>query len=488
MTSPNAAEHRHVVIIGAGPGGLSAAVQLQQAGYDDFVILDQAPRVGGTWHHNRYPGAECDVMSHCYSFGFDLNPDWTRTYAGQPEIQAYLARSAEKFGLGAHLRLSTRVTSLTWRQEDSQWQVVLSDGSQIDTDIVISALGMFNEPYVPAIPGIDSFAGETMHTARWPESAELGGKRVAVIGSAATAVQIVPELANIAGNLMVFQRTATWVLPKDDRSYTENEKEHFRRHPQAMQDFRDSLVERINRFMKFTDPEYLQQCEEKGLANLEVVEDPEVRALLTPRFPWGSRRPILSNKYYPAFNRDNVTLITDAIEAITPQTIRTSDGREREVDVIVFATGFAATKYLRVLDVTGRDGMKLDDAWADDAKAYLGVMTTGFPNLFMMYGPNTNNGSIITMLEYAAEFVVRHVRHIDNHNLGWIDVRRDVMDAYNSRLQADLNKVAVWNAERNGYYRGDSGRIVTQWPYTMNDYRRSLQDVELTAFDHRLDQ
>jgi cation diffusion facilitator CzcD-associated flavoprotein CzcO len=276
------------------------------------------------------------------------------------------------------------------------------------------------------------------------------------------------------------------VLPKEDRHYSAEEREHFLRDPAALREFRDLLVDRVNRGMTFRDPEVLRQNEERGLAHLEVVVDPDLRAKLTPKFPWGARRPILSNKYFPTFNRDDVTLITDPIESITPNGIRTADGVEHAVDVIIFATGFATTKYLSVLDVTGRDGLRLEDAWADDPMAFLGVMTSGFPNLFMLYGPNTNNGSIITMLEHAADFVVRQVTLLDEAGLAWIDVKREVMEVFNVELQAELDKTEAWQADKEGYYRGRSGRIVTQWPSTMSDYDARLRAVGIDSFDHAI--
>jgi cation diffusion facilitator CzcD-associated flavoprotein CzcO len=482
-TSRVGPSRRRIAIIGAGPGGICTGIRLLEAGYDDFVILEQAPAVGGTWFHNRYPGAECDVMSHLYSFSFEPNPDWSRRYSPQPEIRAYLERCVEKYGLDSHLRLGTTVRALHWDEAHDVWRVRVEPGDDLEVDVVVSALGMFNEPVWPDIPGLESFTGARFHSSRWEDGHDLSGERVAVIGSAASAVQLVPEVARDVAQLFVFQRTPTWVLPKDDRPYTDEDRARFHDDPDAMPTLRQEIADRVNGGMTFADPEALRIAEEAGLANIAAVDDPEVRHKLTPTLPFGTRRPLVSNVYYPTFNRDNVELVTEAIERITPNAIVTVDGVERAVDTIVLATGFATTKYLGALDVIGRAGCRLADAWAADPQAYLGITTAGFPNVFMLYGPNTNNGSIISMIEDQVDYIVRHLRWMDDEHLAWIDVRHDVVARYNQALQRDLDGVEVWQAERDGYYRGPSGRIVTQWPHTMTEYRTRLERPDEEAFD-----
>jgi cyclohexanone monooxygenase len=477
-------ERHRLAVIGAGPGGLCTAIKLLEAGIDDFVVLEQGGRVGGTWYHNRYPGAECDVMSHLYSYSFEQNPEWSQRYARQPEILDYLERCAEKYGVMPHVSLGTRVTDASWDEDSGTWTVHTGSGRTLVVDILVSALGMFNEPVLPDIPGRDSFTGRSFHSARWPDDVDVTGMRVAVIGSAASSVQLVPEVAKIASRLVVFQRTAIWVLPKDDRPYTDEDRTRFRTDPTAMPELRAKLEQSVNAMMTFSNPEFLAQAKAAGLQNLSVVEDDELRKKLTPKLPWGSRRPIVSNVYYPTFNRDNVELVTKSIAEITPSGVRTVDGCEYEVDVIVFATGFDTTKYLTAISVTGRDGRALEDAWADDPAAYLGVVTSGFPNLFMLYGPNTNNGSILRMLEYQAEFVVRFLQLMEKEQVSWIDLRPEAQAHFNRQLQDALDGIGVWRAEDDGYYRGRSGRIVTQWPHTMDDYARQLRDLSLMAFEY----
>jgi len=475
-------EHHRVAIIGAGLGGIATSIELLKAGYDDFVVLDQASGVGGTWFHNRYPGAECDVMSHFYSFSYEPNPRWTARYARQPEILAYIEGVVEQYGVTPHLRLSTPVRTLHWDEAQCRWRIT-TEGGQLTADFVVSAVGMFNEPVWPAIPGLNSFAGQIIHTARWPVGETLEGQRVAVIGTAASSIQLVPELAKSVQYLHVFQRTPIWVLPKDDRPYTDQEIDAFLNDSAAIPDLRVEIAERINRTMTFEDQEIARTALEAGVRNLDQVIDPEIRQKLTPYLPWGSRRPIISNVYYPTFNRSNVELVVDPIERVEPDGVVTIDGTKREVDVVVCATGFAVTKYLSVIDVTGRNGLRLADEWAKEPRAYLGVLAAGFPNLVMLYGPNTNNGSILTMLESQAGFAVRQLRWMTDNNLAWFDIRRDVVNEFNENLQADLDRVQVWQFQPDGYYRGPSGRIVTQWPHTMIDYDNRLRAINGNLFE-----
>lgn len=466
-------EHRRVVIIGAGFGGLSAAHYLLEDGIGDFVVIDQAPSPGGTWYHNRYPGAECDVMSHLYSFSWALNPGWTTRYARQPEILDYIRRTVTEFGIEPHLRLSTNVEAMTWDAERQHWRIV-TDKGDFTANFVVGAVGMFNEPAMPVLEGLDTFEGPVVHTARWPEGETFKGKRVAVIGSAATAVQLIPELAASTAHLFVLQRTPIWVAPKDDRAFEPADVETFVNDTGAIAALRAEIEDRVNRTMTFKHPEILEKGAEDARRNITAVDDPELRRRLTPAMPWSSRRPVISNLYYPAFNRNNVELVTEGIERVEPAGVRMRDGRLIEIDALVCATGFAVAKFLSVIDIIGRDGRNLREDWSEDPFAYLGVMVPGYPNLVSLYGPNTNNGSIVTMLEAAARFAVRQHRWITDAGIASIEVRPDVTAAYNSQLQQDLDKIEPWRALPDGYYRGRSGRIVTQWPHSMVDYDARL--------------
>lgn len=480
----NTTGRHRVAIIGAGPGGICAAIRLIGLGYEDFVVLEQATGVGGTWFHNRYPGAECDVMSHLYCYSFEPNPEWSQRYAPQPEILAYLEHCVEKYDVRSHLQLATRVMSARWDESSSTWQLDTNEGRRFEVDIVVSAVGMFNEISTPDIEGLETFSGSVLHSARWPSDPDLGGRRVAVVGSAASAVQLIPEVARVAGHLAVFQRTPIWVLPKDHRPYTDEDRLRFRAHPEELGSLRAEIEALVNQKMTFADPETLAQGEAAGLANIAVVEDVEVRRKLTPTLPWGSRRPVTSSKYYPVFNQPNVELVTEKVAQVTPRGIRTVDGHEHPVDVLVLATGFNTTRFASVIDVTGRAGLTLQEAWSDDPVAFLGMVTAGFPNFFMLYGPNTNNGSILRMLEYQVDFIVRLLQEMDQHDLLWVDIRKVVMTDFNRGLHADLGKVGVWQPQHDGYYRGRSGRIVTQWPHTMDEYAARLREIPLMAFEY----
>jgi len=472
-----------VVIIGAGPGGLCAGIELCRAGIEDFVILEKAPGVGGTWWHNRYPGCECDVQSHLYSFSFEPKVDWSRPYAGQTEILEYVEHVATKYGMYPYCRFGVEVSAATWQDDSATWRLDLAGGGVIEARVVISAIGMFNHIVEPDIPGLETFAGTCFHTARWPEGHDLSGERVAIIGSAASAVQTAPEIAPIVARLDLYQRTPQWVLPKQDTPFTEDELENFRQHPEAVEALRREIYRQLESFILFSDPQALDDAERAGLENLSVVRDADLRRRLTPTMRFGCRRPLLSNLYYPIFNRDNVALVDCGIREVVPGGIVGMDGTLRPVDTIILATGFETTRYLSAIDVYGRDGVSIHDAWRDGAKAYQGITTSGFPNLFMLYGPNTNNGSLVTMLEMEVAYSVRHIRRLFDEGLKWLDVRADAETEYNEQLQQAIDGITVWSADCRGYYRAPSGRIVTQFPYTMTDFSERLAEDDTARYE-----
>ncbi len=474
---------REVIIIGAGPGGLCMGIRLQEAGIRDFVILEKAAGIGGTWWHNRYPGAECDVQSHLYSFSFAPKTDWSRPFAGQAEILEYVRGVAARFGVERYVQCNREVVAAHWDESRAHWEVRLADGARLRCRVLVSAMGMFNTPAWPDIPGLDSFEGTCFHSARWDHGHALEGERVAVIGSAASAVQFIPEIAYKVGRLDIYQRSANWVLPKADTPFTEAELERFRTDAAAVEALREEIRANLEGFITFSDPDTLRAAEEAGLRNMEVVRDPEVRRRLVPDHPYGCKRPLASNVYYPVFNEPHVHLITAGIDAIRGRRILAADGSEREVDTLILATGFHTGEYLSAIDVTGRNGQSLNDAWADGAQAYLGVATSGLPNLFMLYGPNTNNGSIIQMLEYQVDYILRQLRRLHAEGLAWVDVRAEVMEQYNHALQDEIAAVDVWQAACSGYYRAPSGRVVTQWPHNMAEYARRTVGADHHAFE-----
>lgn len=469
-------------IIGAGPGGICMGVSLRRAGFERFTIFEQADRVGGVWHHNTYPGAACDIPSHLYSFSFAPKVDWSKPYGSQPEIRAYLDQCVDHFGLRPHLRLGTGIAAATWMDDRASWRLTTDGGETIDVDILISALGMFNRPYYPNIAGLDAFAGTVIHTARWDNGHQLSGRRVAVIGSGASAIQLVPEIAPVVSHLQVYQRTPNWVLPKQDTPFTADELEGFRRRPASVRLRRHQQWNTVNASITYSNEEALRAAEEFGRANIAAVDDASLRAKLTPDHPFGCKRPLVSNSWYPTFNLPQVELITDGIASITRTAVVTTTGEERPADTIVLATGFKTSEFLSAIPVFGRGERQLSDAWRDGAHAYLGITVTGFPNLFMLYGPNTNNGSIIYMIECQAAYIMRQLRWVSSEGVAWIEPTQQVLDRYNDELQSDLAAVRVWNAGCSGYYRGPSGRIVTQWPHDMARYRRRTQRSDPDAF------
>jgi len=472
-----------IAIIGAGPGGLCMGKRLLDEGIDDFVLLEKSDGVGGTWNLNRYPGCECDVQSALYSFSFEIKPDWSKPYGTQPEILAYMEHVAEKYGVLPHVRLGNGVTRAVWDEPTATWTLTLDHGATVTADVVVSAIGMFNDLAWPDIDGLDDFAGTLFHSAQWNWDHDLIGERVAVIGSAASAVQFVPEIRKQAGMVHLFQRTANWVTPKIDTPYTAEQLEAFRHDPTPILEFRREVEDSMNKGMTFTNTEKLALSVAAVNQAIDQVNDPVVREKLRPQHPFGCKRPLMSNVYYPAFNEPNLELVTEPIFRITPHSVVTDDGQERVVDTIVLATGFAATRYLSAIDVVGRNGTRIDDAWNDGATAYLGITTAGFPNLFMLYGPNTNNGSILTMIEYQVEHILGHVRRLRDEHLAWVDVRPEPMARFNDEVQQAIADIPVWNFGCNGYYRTPSGRIVTQWPFSMTEFHDRTATIDPADYE-----
>ncbi|OBK72796.1 monooxygenase [Mycobacterium sp. 1274761.0] len=463
-----------VVIIGAGFGGLAAAVALRRRGIDDLRIVERSDGVGGTWRRNVYPGAACDIGSHLYSFSFAPNRTWSRTYPRQPEILAYLEAVADDFDLRRHLVLNTEVRRVVWQSDAFRWTVELADGDTVSADVVVSAVGLFGPARIPAIDGLADFGGALMHTAQWDAAVDLTGKRVAVIGTGASGVQVIPELADVAGHLTVFQRTPPWMVPKDDRAYTAEELARYRRLPWA------SWRERW-RLWKFhhdntgLTPDHPRLTAAQGLSEgflHKHVADDRLRDALTPRYPFRCKRVLLGETFYTALQRDHVDLVTDPICGVTNSAIVTAAGSMVEVDAIVLATGFETSSYLSGLDVIGADGLSLHERWGGDPQAFLGVAVSGFPNFFMLYGPNTNQGanSIIYVLEAGARLVASAVGRLARRG-GFLEVDPTAERRFNDRIVEELEQT-IWT-QCDSYYRSPTGRIVTQWPRSELDYARA---------------
>ncbi|MDF5751659.1 NAD(P)/FAD-dependent oxidoreductase [Spongiactinospora sp. TRM90649] len=463
-----------VAIVGCGLGGIATGVNLKRRGIDRFVIFEQSDGPGGTWWDNRYPGCEVDIPSHAYSFSF-LPYDWSRTHAGQEELQRYAEHALDRFGLRRHCRFGTRVESATWDDAAGAYDVVLADGERERFDVVISCLGLLNHPRYPDWPGIEDFAGPRFHTARWEHGHDLTGKRVAVVGTGSTATQVVPAIAPQVERLFVFQRQPGWILPKGERDFTPKERALYRRFPILQKARRLYHFYRFRQMFKGYDLNGRRQR-----ANLlacreyirRTIDDPALREHLTPDYPWGCKRPVLATGFYPALNRDNVELVPHAVARITPKGIVDETGTEREIDVLVMATGFQPTNFLASLEVRGIGGVRIHDRWDGDATAFLGITVPGFPNFFMLYGPNTNGGfSIIAQLERQAEVAASTIARMRRRRVRAVDTKPDALARWVRWVDGQLHKNAsAMEANCTNYYRSASGRNVTQWPKPHGEY------------------
>lgn len=457
-----------VAIIGAGFGGIAAAVNLRTRTNAEFVIFEKAPGVGGTWWHNRYPGCEVDVHSHAYSFSF-LRYDWPRTHATQPELLRYAEDVVEKFGLRPHIRLNTPVTRIGWLEPEARYEVCTGAGDIEYFDAVISAVGLLSVPRIPDWPGLDEFDGHVFHTAEWPASTDLTGRRVAVVGTGSTAAQVVPAVAEQAARLYVFQREPGWVEPKRERAFGPAERWLYRNVPGAQKAHRVWLFYKAMQRGKAFDASSRWQAQRRAncLAFIQsAIADESVRANVTPRYPWGCKRVVLASTYYPALSRDNVELVPHAVTAVTGSGVVDDTGTEREVDVLVLSTGFQPTNFLATLDVTGAGGTSLCEAWRSRTTAYLGITVAGFPNFFILYGPNTNGaGSIIAQLERQAEFAARTIARIERGRWRYVDTDSAAQRRYVEWIDRQLAAHAsAMNAGCTNYYHDSRGANITQWP------------------------
>lgn len=482
----DAVERVEFAIIGAGLGGLAMALELARAGRTGFVVLERAGDVGGVWRENTYPGAGCDVPSPYYSYSYEPNPDWPRRYSRQPDILAYIRDVTERYGLRRHLRTGARVTGAVFDRDAARWRVELADGSRVDARFLVPATGQLSTPALPAIPGLADFAGPSFHSARWRHDVDLAGARVAVIGTGASAVQFVPHVQQEAAQVTVFQRSAPYLLPRLDREYGPRHRRLFRAVPAAL------AAERLF-WWSFAELWSLQMKGNPVVGAVfrawsawhlrRSVPDRALRAALTPHHPMGCKRVLFSSDYYPALGRPNVTVETAPIAEVTPAGVRTADGTVHEADVLIHGTGFRTQEFLGGLRIEGTAG-PLSGAWADGARAYLGIAVPGFPNMALMYGPNTNlgSGSILFMLERQAAYIRRLAEAADAAGADAVDVRPEVEAAYDADVQRGLAR-SVW-AGCASWYRTASGRITSNWPDTVSAYRRIT--AEPSVGDYRL--
>ena len=470
-----------IVIVGSGFGGLCIAIKLKKAGIHDFVVLEKEKSLGGTWRDNTYPGAECDIPSALYSYSFEHNSDWEFKWSGQAQILQYQQQTSQKYGLGQHIKYCQAVISAKYSQEGAYWLTETSAGQIYQSQYFISAVGQLNIPSTPYFNGAETFQGAQFHSSRWNHGVDLSEKRVAVIGNAASAVQFIPEVAKTAKYLCVYQRSANWVLPKLDRAYTKWEQKISDKVP---------LITKFYRFMIWAMGEYgvfgaikgnrfLQWSYTRmGLRYLkEKIKDPSMRKVLTPTYQIGAKRILFSDHYYDALARSNVELKHQALDHINEAGIVESDQKKVEFDVIIYATGFQTNPFLAEIDVEGKSGNKLHNHWSKGAFAYKGIMTHGFPNLFMLFGPNTNLGhtSIIIMLEAQADFIVEKIQSLQCKDKVSCEVKKQVEDVYNEQLQAQLSKLAFSKVDNSWYM--DNHRITNNWAGGTREYQRLLKQV-----------
>lgn len=458
----------NVGIIGAGPGGLALGIMLLRAGFDNFTIFDREDGVGGTWRINTYPGLACDVKSHLYSYSFDLNADWSRLWSPQPEILDYFQRCADKYGLRPHLRLRTEIKAAHWDSDCQLWRLTTASGERHHFNVVVSAVGLFTRPLLPDLIEEEPFTGTVMHSSRWDHSIPLEGRRIAVLGTGSTASQLIPELAEVADKVYSVQRSPTWILPKPDRHYTPRERWLFTHVPFAKKLYRTRLWLRSESNIAVIEhgSEKTDQFRAIALGLLEkTVDDEDLRRKLTPQHPMGCKRLVFSSDYLAALTRPNVEVVTSPARALRTRSLVTEDGTEREVDLVVCATGYAAADYLAELDVSGEQGLTLREVWRDGAHAYLGMAVPGFPNFFMLYGPNTNVGSnsVIFILEAQARYIVRALKFLRRRGKRYVAVRPTALADFVAKIDRWMVGT-VWTTQCSNYFRAPNGRVVTQWP------------------------
>jgi cation diffusion facilitator CzcD-associated flavoprotein CzcO len=467
-TGPPAPRHVRVGIVGAGFGGLGMAIRLIEAGERDFVVWERDPEVGGTWWANTYPGCQCDVPSHLYSFSFAPNPAWTRTYAPQQEIADYLLGVTERYGLRPHIRTSCAVTHAAWDEAEHHWRVTTEAG-EWTTDVLVAASGRLSEPSIPAVPGVDTFEGTTFHTGHWNHEHDLAGRHVAVIGTGASAIQVVPKIQPIVESLTVFQRTPPWVLPHRDRPITESERRRYARLPALQRMVRTGIY--FGRELAVLGlarrPQLLRVAEHMARRHLAAqVPDPELRHRLTPSYTIGCKRILPSNHWYPALTQANVEVVTDGIDRIRPDGIVTGAGELRRVDTVILATGFHGTDLRLAHRIADGSGTLLAEHWAGSPQAYRGTTVAGFPNLFFLAGPNTSLGhtSIVFMIQAQLAYIMDALETMRARGVTRFDVRPEAQRAYNDDVQRKLAR-AVWNTGGcSSWYLDRTGRNTTIWP------------------------
>lgn len=475
-----------VLIVGAGFSGVCMGTKLLEAGINEFVILEKTNGVGGTWYKNRYPGAACDVPSHFYCFSFAPNPDWSRIYSPQKEIQAYIEKCANDFGVTPHIQFGASVEEIVFDEKTALWTVSVPGEKVFRARHIVLGSGGLNTPSIPDLKGLDNFEGPAFHTAQWQDDIDLTGKRVAVIGSAASAVQAVPQIAKNAEKVVMFQRTPNYISPRNDRAYTEEEKKTFRKSPWKLR------LQRLKIFWRFElllSPLFKKKSRIRGRATAQIVgymrkviKDPGLQEKLVPNFELGCKRILISDDFYPALNRKNVDVNTDGVGYIEENAIVDGAGQKIDVDVIVLATGFDLQKQMVSIDLRGQGGISLKAKWAREATAYNGSMVNGFPNAYFVTGPNTGVGStsIVFMIEAQIKFIMQCIEKAGKGVL--LQPKADVQAAQNVKTQSDLQET-VWAGSCQSWYKDEDGRIHTLYPHTARRFLKERSRLKMNDFE-----
>lgn len=478
-----------IAIIGTGFGGIGLAIRLKKAGFSNFILFEKAGDVGGVWRDNTYPGAACDVPSHLYSFSFEQDLGWLNRYGKAAEIHQYLRHCTDKYDLRPHILFNTEITAASFDDTTGLWTLQTSQGETCQANVMVAAVGQLNRPAYPKLTGMDSFAGKSFHSARWDHDYDLTGKRVAVIGTGASAIQFVPEIVPQVAHLDLYQRSAPYVIPKPDKAYPPLEKALFKHVP---------LLQSLDRAWQYSFHEvrllgFTASVNETVLVEYlfqkhirEVIKDHKLRHRLTPDYPIGCKRILVSNDWYKTLLSPKIDIVSEDIAEIVPQGIRTADGKVREVDAIIYGTGFAATDFLAPMQISGLNGQVLKQTWQQGAEAYLGLTVHGFPNLFMLYGPNTNLGhsSIVYMLESQFNYVLDALKKLQQNSLRYLNVKQDIQTRFNADIQQRMKKT-MWAQGCSSWYVTAEGKNTNNWPGFTFDYRERTRKLNLDDYDLR---
>ena len=479
-----------VLVVGAGFGGVCTAIKLRERGTGNFRIYEKASGIGGTWWHNTYPGAACDIASHLYCYSFEPNPNWSRKFSSQAEIQAYIEHCADKYDIRQFIQLNTGVETVQFQEHSQLWLTRLSTGENVLAKHVIFCSGGLHRPAYPEIPGRNNFQGPSMHSATWDHQVDFQGKRVAVIGSAASAIQLIPELAKTAAQVDVYQRTANYIAPRGDREFSDREKARFARWPLWHKLYRQWIFLR-GEFILFPVVKSKKRSRWRDKLQAYVIghiqrsiKDARTRKLMTPDYPLGCKRILISDNYYETINRDNVTVIGEGIAHIDKDGLTTNDGKRHSADIIVYATGFDVENYMYATEIVGPDNTTLQSLWAEKPSAYKGAFVPGFPNFYFMSGPNTGVGttSVVYIIEAQLNLILQAIDAAGNEKL--ISVSKAANDSYNHKLRGALQNT-VWAGDCKSWYKRDDGEIVTLYPHSARSFSRDHQHLLSNDFDIR---